>query len=167
MLELISGNLCGLLAMGTDALSASRKTARGILLVQCLSQIIYGTGSILLKGYSAAVQNGISILRNLQAAYKIKSRTIEWLLIALGVALGIYFNNLGLLGWLPVVGNLEYSLAVFRFKDDERSLKIAFAVNIVMFAVFNAAIKNFVGATANIVVLVMTILFLIRDRKEA
>ena len=43
---------------------------------------------------------------------------MEWALIAAGVVLGVVFNNRGLAGWLPIVGNLEYSLAVFRFRDN-------------------------------------------------
>ena len=80
--------------------------------------------------------------------------------------LGIYFNNLSWLGWLPVVANLEYSLAVFRFKNDEYSLKIAFAINVFMFGIFNFAIKNYVAVVANVVVLVMTIAYLIKGRNK-
>ena len=54
MTELIIGNLCSLLAMVTDSVSSSRKTAKGVLFVQCISQAIYGAGAITLKGYSVA-----------------------------------------------------------------------------------------------------------------
>ena len=45
------------------------------------------------------------------------NRRIIWTRIVLGVVTGIVFNNRGIPGWLPVVANLEYSLAVFRFKQ--------------------------------------------------
>ena len=44
----IIGNLCALLAMGTDAISATRKTAKGMLWMQTLSQVIYCVGTIAL-----------------------------------------------------------------------------------------------------------------------
>jgi len=62
--SLIIGNLCSLLAMITDSISATRKTPKGVLLVQSLSQLIYCIGTVVLKGYSGAVQNAVSILRN-------------------------------------------------------------------------------------------------------
>ena len=165
-MDLIFGNLCSLFAMATDGLSTSRRTARGMLLIQCLSQLFYGASAIILKGYSSAVQNAVSIARNLLASSRRQSRAVEWLLAILAVVLGVAFNNLGLRGLLPVVANLEYTLAVFRFKDDERRLKVAFLVNDVMYAVFNGIILNFVGVAANIVVGVMTVSFLIKDKKK-
>ena len=106
-MNIILGNACSLLAMITDSVSSTRKTAKGVLLVQSLSQLIYCIGTILLKGYSGAVQNAVSILRNFIAIRKIESRLLEWMLVFLGVALGLGFNNLGLIGYLPVIANLE------------------------------------------------------------
>ena len=73
--------------MGTDALSASRKTAKGVLWVQNISQAIYFTGTVVLKGYSGAVQNVMSILRNLLAISGKSSKVLEWGLTVLGVVL--------------------------------------------------------------------------------
>ena len=165
-ISVILGNACSLLAMVTDSVSATRKTAKGVLLMQSLSQLIYCTGTILLKGYSGAVQNLVSILRNLVAIKNINSKALEWTLTILGVVLGLYFNNLGLLGLLPVVANLQYTLAIFRFKDNERALKISFMIAIGMFAVFNTVIYNAVGAVGNAVVCVSTAISLIRSSKK-
>lgn len=162
----ILGNVSSFFAMGTDAVSATRKTPKGVLLTQTVSQIFYGTASVLLHGYSGAVQNGVSILRNLCAIGKKQQKWIEWLLIALGVGLGIWFNDIGWLGWLPVIANLEYSLAVFRFREDEYSLKIAFALNVVMFGVYNGVIGNYVGLLANAIVFAMTMVYLLRGRQR-
>ena len=161
-ISVILGNVCSLLAMITDSISSTRKTAKGVLLVQCVSQMIYFVGTILLKGYSGAVQNAVSIIRNLVAIRKINSAVVEWTLVILGVALGIGFNNLGLIGYLPVVANLQYTLAVFRFKDNERALKISFAICIGLFALFNLAIYNFVGAGTNLFVMISTLIFLFK-----
>ncbi len=162
----IGGNLCSLLAMVTDTVSSSRRTAKGVLLVQILSQVFYGLSAILLKGYSAAVQNAVSIVRNGIAIRNINKPAVQWLLVAAGLGFGLWFNNLGLVGLLPVAANLEYSVAVFCFADNERALKIAFAINAVLFLIFNAVILNIVGAAANVIVIVMTVFFLVREAKR-
>ncbi|MBR5229968.1 MAG: YgjV family protein [Firmicutes bacterium] len=166
MTGLIIGNLCSLLAMVTDSVSSSRKTAKGVLLVQCMSQIIYGAGAIALKGYSAAVQNVVSMFRNLFAIKGGNNKMVEWTLIALGVVLGIVFNNRGFYGLLPVIANLEYTVAVFKFKDDERALKIAFMICTILFMIFNAVIMNIVGLISNVVVIGSTVIFLIKEKKQ-
>lgn len=165
-INLIVGNLCSLLAMGTDSLSSTQKTTKGVLLVQSLSQLIYGIGTAILGGYSGAVQNAVSILRNFVAIRGIKNRYLEWFLVALGVVLGVAFNNLGLLGLLPVVANLQYTLVIFRCGGNQRLLKISFMISVGMFALFNLAILNLVGAVTNLAVVVTTGVVLIRTRKE-
>ncbi len=75
--------------------------------IQIVSQFFYGASSIVLKGYSATVQNVMAVFRNLAAMKNVKSKVLEWTLVMSGVILGIIFNNRGLLGWLPIVANFE------------------------------------------------------------
>ena len=163
-ISIVIGNICSLLAMVTDSISSTRKTAKGVLVVQSMSQLLYCVGAIVLKGYSAAVQNAVSIIRNMVAIKKINSKLLEWILVLLGVALGLVFNNLGLIGLLPVAANLIYTLAIFKFKDNERALKIAFAICVGSFSVFNLAIMNFVGACSNFVVMVTTLIVVFKGK---
>lgn len=165
MNNIILGNLFAIFAMCSDSISSSQKTAKRVLLVQCASQVFYGLGSLVLGGYSAVAQSFVSILRNIAAIRKINNRIIEWTLVGLGVALGLFFNNLGLVGLLPVIANLEYSIAVFRFKDNERALKISYMICCLLYAVFSLAILNFVGVISNMVIVVTTIIFLIKGKK--
>ena len=166
MNDVIVGNVCSLCAMVSDSVSGTRKKQNQILAVQIISQVFYGAGSIILKGYSSTAQNVVAVLRNLAAIKKIKYKVVEWALVALGVGLGVWFNNRGLVGWLPIVANLEYSLAVFGFKESERWLKIAFIVNAALYSVFNVIISNYVGAAANAVVIIMTGISLIKGAKK-
>ena len=163
---LIAGNFCSLLAMLADSYSASRKTAKGVLWAQNVSQFFYGMATLILGGYSACVQNVVSIIRNLVAIRGISKKWIEWTLLILGVVFGIYFNTIGFIGWLPILANLEYTWAIFRFKDDERALKKAFLINVILFGIFNFVIWNFVGLLSNIVVLIMLVSFLIKSRAK-
>jgi len=115
IVNIMLGNICSILAMGTDAISSSRKTINGMLWVQNISQLIYGISSLFLKGYSATVQNVVCIIRNLAVIKGVKSKVAEWTLLTLAVVIGLYVNNLGIMGLLPIIANLQYTLAVFRF----------------------------------------------------
>lgn len=159
---IIIGNLCTLLAMGANALSSTRKTSKDVLRVQNLSQISYFVSGILLGGYSAAVQNVVSILRNVAAIRNVKSKTVEWILTIAGVVLGVVFNNRGLLGLLPVLGTLQYTLAIFRTKDNERVLKTSFLISSVTYVIYNVVILNFVGVVCDSIVCITTAIVLIR-----
>ncbi len=166
MTDIIIGNICSLCAMVSDSVSGTRKKHGEILAVQMLSQVFYGAGSIILKGYSSTAQNVVAILRNLAAMKNVKSKVVEWTLIGRGVVLGIAFNNRGLLGWLPIVANFGYSVAVFRFRDNEKGLKLAFIVNMLMYCVFSFAILNYVGGVSNIAVAVTPAVSLFREKPK-
>ncbi len=166
MLSIILGNVLSLFATLSDSISSTRKTFKSILLVQTVSQFFYIASGIVLKGYSAAVQNSVNIFRNLFAIRGKKSRFMEWLFILVAVVLGIYFNNRGFVGLLPVIANLEYSIAVFRFQNNELALKASFLFTVLLFTIFNLVILNFVGFASNCVLLATTVISLIRDFKK-
>lgn len=148
--------------MVSDSISGTRKKHKEIMAIQILSQFFYGASSIALKGYSSTAQNAVAVFRNLAAMKNVKSKVLEWVLILAGVALGIVFNNRGLLGWLPIVANLEYSAAVFKLKNNEKALKLCFIINMVMYAVFSAVIMNYVGVVSCAVIAVTTAVSLIK-----
>ena len=160
--SIIIGNLFSLCAMISDSISGTRKKHSEIMTVQIVSQFFYGASSIVLKGYSSTVQNVVAVLRNLAAMKNVKSKVLEWGLILAGVVLGVVFNNRGLLGWLPIVANLEYSIAVFKWKENEKALKLAFIVNMVMYAVFSLVIMNYVGTLSCTVIAVTTAISLLK-----
>lgn len=163
---IILGNVFSLCAMITDSVSGTRKKHSEIMAVQIISQLFYGASSIALRGYSSTAQNIVAIFRNFAAMKNIKSRVLEWVLILSGVVLGILLNNRGLIGWLPILANLEYSVAVFRLKDNEKALKLAFIINMVMYAVFCGIILNFVGVLSCTVIAVTTAVSLIKAVRE-
>ena len=163
-IAIIVGNIFSLCAMATDSFSGTRKEHRQIMSAQIVSQFFYAASSIALKGYSSTVQNIVAVFRNLAAMKNVKSKALEWGLVLAGVVLGIAFNNRGILGLLPVIANLEYSISVFRFKDNEKALKLAFILNMVLYAVFSLAIMNYVGAVSCTVIAVTTAVSLIRAK---
>ena len=77
---------------------------------------------------------------------------------------GVVLNNRGLLGWLPIVANLAYSIAVFSFKDNRKALKLSFILNMIMYAAFSLVIMNYVGVASCSVIAVTTAVSLIKEK---
>ena len=160
---ILIGNLCTFFAMIFNSVSSTRKTAKGVLWMQTVSQGVYLISAVVLRGYSAAVQNAVGIFRNIAAIRNIKSKALEWLLVGLGVILGVVFNNRGWIGLLPVIGNFQYTLAIFRFKDDERKLKFCFLLSVLA---FNCDIHNYVGVVSDMFVVITTAIVLLKPQKK-
>ena len=134
--DVIIGNALSLGAMISESISGTRSKQKEIMAIQVVSQIFYGSAAFFLKGYSAMAQNVVSLFRNLIAMRDSSNKTIENILIAAGVVLGAVVNNRGLLGWLPIIANCGYSIAIFRFKDNEKALRMAFAGSNLMYVAF-------------------------------
>lgn len=166
MLNFILGNVCGILAMLSDSYSATKTSKKDILLTQSISQFIYGTSSIFLKGYSASVQNFMSIVRNFIALKENPSDFIQWILIIVSVVLGVIFNNRGIAGWLPILANLEYSIAVVYVKNNETLLKISFLITVILYTLFNIYILNIVGTITNSIVIISYATSIYKDLKK-
>lgn len=164
-MPLIIGNLSTLFAAAADTLSSTQKTAKRILWVQSLGQLFYGIGTFALGGYSGTVQNAVSILRNLFAIKDIVKPIIEWLFLGFGVVFGLAFNNLGFMGILPVIANFQYTLTIFRCKNNEQALKFSFLILIILYIIFDIVIYNYVGALLNFVIAVTTVSVLLKNRK--
>ncbi len=162
---IIVGNFFTLCAMLSDSVSGTRKKRSEILAVQILSQFFYGVSSIALKAYSSTAQNIVAVFRNFAAMKNVKSKAVEWSLILAGVALGVVFNNRGALGWLPIIANLEYSISVFKLKENEKALKLAFIINRVLYAIFGLVVMNYVGVLSCTVISITTAVSLFKAEK--
>ena len=166
MIAILIGNAACFLATITDSVSSTCKTTRSMLLVQNVSILFYLAASLAFRGYADTVQNIVGLGRNLSAMGKKPRLWLQWLFVVLAAVLGLWFNNQGALGLLPVAANLQYSLAMFRCAEDERAMKISFAVLSGLYSVYYAFIFNIVGSVCSAVVVVAAVAYLVKTKRR-
>ena len=166
MIQVIIGNISSIGAMICDSYSGTRHTRRDILLVQTFSQVFYFISFMILKGYSAAVQNVIAIFRNFIAMKDEPSKKLAILLTTLPAVLGLILNNRGLMGLIPVFANLQYSIVIFKCPKNEKAIKLSLIINYLTFCVFNFYILNFVSGVACIISATTTAISLYASKKN-
>ena len=105
---LIIGNVIALVASLLMVYSGILKEKKKILYVQTVQIGLSVASNIVLGGITGAIINAISMIRNI-ICYKEKLGTKEKIIITiLSVSLSLIFNNLGLIGILPVVSTVTY-----------------------------------------------------------
>ncbi|MDO4500795.1 MAG: YgjV family protein [Erysipelotrichaceae bacterium] len=159
-LTIIIGNVLALIANFFATLNGTRKNKKDMILCDIGAASFFTISDIVLKGYSGAVQNVVAVLRNLIALYRPDDKYLGKILIALGVILGIYFNNLGFIGLLPVATCFYYSVCVIDKHCGPRQCKIAFILNTIAFAIYSIVIYSIVGLVLNTFVAVTAIISL-------
>lgn len=164
-MNIILGNITSLISCLLDAYSVTKENKKGMLIVQCFSFVIYAVTNVLLNAYSAVVQNIFSLIRNILAAKGVKNRIVEYIIVLACLFLGLYFNNLGFIGLLPVFGNVEYSICLFALKNHMKGIRISFLVCNICFLILNIFIFNYVGLISNSITVITTIVKLLRNSK--
>ena len=85
------------------------KKKNQILLIQCVQFSIQGAANLLLGGITGAIANAVSIARNLFCLKFEYTACWKVIFLAVQVMLSLGTNNLGMLGWLPVISAMIYT----------------------------------------------------------
>lgn len=99
---------------GIDSLfpiaSSFFKKKNTILIIQSIGYIIDGITQIIANSLSAAAQLSICAIRNFITT---KEKTPKWVYHIFSlffITFGLYFNNRGFIGLLPIVATVQYTL---------------------------------------------------------
>ncbi len=107
-MNIITGNIIGLIAAIIMMLSGVIKSKKKILIWQTIQIGITVISNIILGGITGIIVNLLSVIRNI-LCYKDKLNIIAKIIISsLATIISIKFNNLGIVGYLPVISTLTY-----------------------------------------------------------
>lgn len=141
---LIIGNVIALVASLLMVYSGILKEKKKILYVQTVQIGLSVASNIVLGGITGAIINAISMIRNI-ICYKEKLGTKEKIIITiLSVSLSLIFNNLGLIGILPVVSTVTY-VWLMNIKDVKK-FKLLIAFTMLMWLIYDIYIKSYTAA---------------------
>ena len=126
-----------------------------ILKAQCVQWIIMGIANAMLGGVTGLISNLVSVVRNLWSLKRELTRPVILVFIALQIALSAPFNTLGLLGWLPTIAAVSFTL--FLNARDPRVLKWAIIFGQVLWAVFDFSLMNYTAFAFDIFTIISSL----------
>ena len=143
-MEIIIGNVIALVAslimVGTGLIKNKKK----IIYFQSIEIGLYVISNFILGGYPGAIINIISFIRNV-LCYKDKLGTKEKGIIGLiSIILTVLFNNLGIIGYLPLLASLIY-LYLMNIKGIIK-FKILTIVIMIMWLIYDFTIKSYTSS---------------------
>lgn len=140
----IIGNIIAFIASIFMVVAGLLKDRKQILVVQTIQMALFIASNVVLKGYTAVVINAISIIRNL-FAYKDKlSNTVSYILLALTAIFTFIFNNHFIIGLLPLVGTIVFTLNLNN--KNIIKLKLALSFSMLMWLIFDIYIQSYSSA---------------------
>lgn len=147
--NLIVGNIFSFCAVVCIAISVVKKTKAQLIWWQTLDVVFYIFASIVLGSYAGISTNLVCLLRNV-IAYKDKlTRPLMWLLVVLCVVSGLYVNNLGVIGYFPILASGSYTVFLYVAKDKQMML-YALIVNLSLWFVHDLYIQAYPSAATDL-----------------
>ena len=164
-MTLIIGNVIALVASILMVLAGLQKKKNKILFIQIIQIFLTIISNLVLGGYTGAIVNAISLVRDI-LLYKNKMGTKEKvLLIILSIGLSIAFNNLGIIGLLPLIATVVYIL----FMNTKNVIKFKYLIifSMLMWLIYDLTIKSYVSGVFDILSVLANIFAIIQIHKKS
>ena len=143
-MNIVFGNIVALIAslimVGTGLIKNKKK----IIYFQSIEIGLYVISNFILGGYPGAVINIVNFIRNI-LCYKEKLGTKEKGIIGLlSIVLTVLFNNMGLIGYLPLLASLIY-LYLMNIKGIIK-FKLVMIITMIMWLIYDFTIKSYTAS---------------------
>ncbi len=163
---LIIGNFFSLLSAICIAVSAIKQSKKDFMYWQIGDTLFGIIANIALFAYAALVISVICFIRNI-LSYKNKlSKNITIFLLIISVIVGLYANNLALIGLLPIIASAGYTICIYITKN-EQQMRWALTINMLLWFVHNLYVQAYPSAIANIVLCAWTFVQIYKNRNHA
>ena len=142
------------------------KKKNQILIVQCVQFLIMGIANLLLGGMTGFISNIASIARNLFCLKWEYTTLWKLIFIAMQILLSAGANNLGLLGWFPIISAVLFTW--FLDLKNEVHLKIVIITAQVLWIFYDFNLKNYVTFVFGIITVISNLIgirMILKDRK--
>lgn len=175
----IAGNILSLLGLSLFAISSFCSKKRDILLFQTGNHSLSVIGESLLGQTSGAVQEGVSIIRNIFILCHKNNKVWNIIFIVLGLVLGVVFNvvfqldNLFMMGigFLPVFASFQYSIIILLPKMKVPHIKASMVVSSSCWCIYGLFSKNYSMAIFNTIIcissIITIIIYFVRKKKTS
>ena len=141
------------------------KTRKKMLTLQLGQVVFLGFSNIVLGANTGAVMNFIALVRNI-VCLKFRYRLWHKLVFsALLVGLGLYANNKGLLGVLPIAGTVLVTCCLDL--DNVSLIKLSYVISTSMWAFYDFTVHNYVSCLTDIFGAVSNLVGIALVRKAA
>ena len=120
--------------------------------------------NIALFAYAALVISVVCFIRNILSYTNKLTKNLTIILLVISVVVGLYANNLALVGLLPIIASASYTICIYVTKN-EQQMRWALTINMLLWFVHNFYVQAYPSAVANIVLCVWTFVQIFKNRR--
>ena len=160
----IIGNIIAFIASIIMVYSGYIKDKKKILYAQTIQIGLFILSNIVLGGITGAIINVLNCIRNILCYKERLNNIVKIVLIVIATILTICFNNLGIIGLLPLASMILYVL--FMNTKDVVKFKYLILSTMVLWLIYDFSIKSYVSTCFDILTIVTNIISIIQINKR-
>ncbi|MBM7636745.1 hypothetical protein JOC31_001569 [Streptococcus saliviloxodontae] len=130
---------------------------------QIADYLFTAVANFLLGGYTGAITISVSIVRNSLMIVNRESKVITLFLVIIQILLGSYFNQLGVIGFLPIISSVSYTITSF-VTDKIQILRWMIVENMLLWLIYDITIKAYPAVAMDIFITLSTCLAIYKGR---
>jgi len=131
-----------------------------IIYYQSIQMLLFMVSNLILGGITGAFTNGFEIIRNILCYYNKLNFKWKMFIIAISSIFIIYFNNLGIVGYLPLINLILYTL--FIDTTSVVRLKLVMIFVTILWIIYSFYINSYVSIVFNVFTVISTIISMFR-----
>ena len=137
----IIGNVIAFIASIVMVIANYVKTKQNIIKIQTIQMSLFVLSNLVLGGITGVIINMANVVRNI-LCYKDKLTTKNIIIINLVIIiLSFLFNNLSIIGWLPVIASIIYTC--FMNTKKVINLKLLIIMTTIAWTIYDITIKSY------------------------
>ena len=145
--------------------STFNKEKEKILCIQAISSGASVISYLLIGSYSAMLISVIAVIRNVLTAKDKMTPNLLFTISAILIFLGLCTNTKGLVGLLPIIASVEYTIWSAK-GTTAQSLRWAIVVNLVLWLIHDICVSLYLFIIMDLVILIATIVNIIKNRSN-
>ena len=152
---LLIGNILSFCCATCIAISVVKKNKQNLIWWQIWDSIFGLLASLVLFSYSSFTTDLLCLTRNCLAYNKKLTKSITLTLVFICIIIGLYANNRGFFGVLPIIAFSGYTLIMYLAKN-EQQMRYSLIVNLSLWMIHDFYIQAYPSATMDIVLCIWT-----------
>ncbi|MCX4249491.1 MAG: YgjV family protein [Bacilli bacterium] len=163
MAYVVVANIIALIGSVFMVLASYVKSDKRCVILQSFQIFMFIISNIILKGITGVVINSLSLLRNIFAYKQKLNNYIKYMILGFMVVLSIMFNNLGIVGYLPIIGTTVFT--IFINNEDTFKFRLSLSFSILMWLIYDVYIMSYSSAIFDLFSVIGGIFVLFRESK--
>lgn len=158
-INIVIANIVSLLAATLMLCSGLVKDAKKTIVVQSVEMFFFILSNVLVLSIPGIISNILGIVRNHLCTKNKLSWTNRIVLVVASIILGMLVNNIGLIGWLPILTSIVF--AIFMDTNDTR-MKVITMLTCIMWAVHDIYVGLYVSFAFDVFTALFSLVTIVR-----